>query len=136
MNMNENIETFNVKSLVSRKALHRLSIRQRNRVRSEIRSNLCMKKCNCNVSKKLNNIRDTRNCSGSSTALGVSSFNFPSISGTSDFKDDTEDDTSSSSCNSEMDNFSYSSSSLDISNEVSFSERLVSCRSKSNPCSM
>lgn len=126
--VNMNTQLFNVKSSISRKALHRLSLRQRSRVMSEIRSNLRMRKCynRSNDIQQSDNIRDTRDISGPSTTLNISSTNVTSY--ISDIRDDNniEDDaSSSSSCASQMSD-AYSLS-LDVSNELPFNERLASC---------
>lgn len=121
------MKPFNIKSSISRKALHRLSVRQRSKVMSEIRSNLRLQNyCNCsNATEKPDNIQNIQDGSGPSTSM-YTSTNVNSINNISNIAYDTEDNTSSSSsCVSEISNIV--SLSVDISNEPSFSERLPSC---------
>lgn len=82
VNMNRNI-----KSSISRKALHRLSIRRRSKVMSEIRSNLRAQKYRNCITNDCNNIRDTRDSSCQSNILNILSTN--ATSDISDVRYDT-----------------------------------------------
>lgn len=112
----------------SRKSLHKLSIRQRSRVMSQVRKNVRLKNSHtCNVAQ-LNN-SSLQNISTSSI-VGCSSSNLDTLQNNIDicvnvYEDDTASCSSSISHDSETSSFS-------TSEEPSFSEHLASCFVENN----